>query len=140
MSDITERSIRPTLTEMVFVWFQRIIAGYCLLFGILYWIRLIGIYDGPLWRFDLMPLHWQVAAVVLATLFPFAAIGLWMLASWGPVIWVICAVTEIAMYSIFPDLYGHRLLIVVSHLVVALFYTAFRLLMFWQTRRAEQYG
>ena len=140
MSDITERSIRPTLTEMVFVWFQRIIAAYCLLFGILYWIRLIGVYDGPLWRFDLMPLHWQMAAVTLAALFPFAAIGLWMLASWGPVIWVICAVTEIAMYSLFPDLYGHRLLIVVSHLVVALFYTAFRLLMFWQKRRAEQYG
>ncbi len=44
------------------------------------------------------------------------------------------------MYSIFPDLYGHRLLIVVSHLVVALFYTAFRLLIYWQRRRAEQYG
>jgi hypothetical protein len=140
VSEITERSIRPTLTETIFVWFQRIIAGYCLLFGILYWIRLIGVYDGPLWRFDLMPLHWQVAAVTLAALFPFAAIGLWMLASWGPVIWVICAVIEIAMYLLFPDLYGHRLLIVASHLVVALFYTAFRLLIFWQKRKAEQYS
>ena len=49
-----------------------VIAGYCLLFGILYWIRLIGFYDGPLWRFDLMPVHWQVAAVMLAVFFPFA--------------------------------------------------------------------
>jgi hypothetical protein len=141
VSDIAERSaIRPTLAETVFVWFQRLIAGYCLLFGILYWIRLIGVYEGPLWRFDLMPLHWQVAAVTLSVFFPFAAIGLWMLASWGPVIWVICAVTEIVMYSVFPDLYGNRLLIVASHLVVAFFYAAFRLIIHWQKRRAEQYG
>ena len=81
----------------------------------LYWIRLIGFYDGPLWRFDLMPVHWQVAAVVLAAFFPFAAIGLWMLASWGPVIWFICAATETVMYLGFPDLFGQRMLIVASH-------------------------
>lgn len=139
MTDITDRGpLRPTLTEQAFVWFQRLIAGYCLLFGILYWVRLIGVYDGPLWRFDLMPVHWQVAAVTLAVFYPFAAIGLWMLASWGPVIWVICAVTETAMYFFFPDLYGHRLLIISSHLCVAFLYTAFRVLLHWQQRKAER--
>jgi hypothetical protein len=128
----------PTLTEQAFVWFQRLVAGYCLLFGVLYWVRLIGLYDGPLWRFDLMPVHWQVAAVTLAVFYPFAAIGLWMLASWGPVIWVICAVTETAMYFFFPDLYGHRLLIVSSHLAVAVLYVTFRLFIHWQHRRAER--
>ena len=39
------------------------IAVYCLMFGVLYWVRLIGNYDGPLWRFDLMPVHWQVVTV-----------------------------------------------------------------------------
>ena len=141
MSDLADRGpIRPTLTETAFVWFQRLIAGYCLLFGILYWVRLIGVYDGPLWRFDLMPVYWQVAAVTLAVFYPFAAIGLWMLASWGPVIWAICAVTETVMYFVFPDLYGHRLFIVSSHLVVALLYAAFRVLIHWQRRRAERYG
>ena len=94
------------------------VAAYCLLFGVLYWIRLIGFYDGPLWRFDLMPVHWQVAAVVLAAFFPFAAIGLWMLASWGPVIWFICAATETVMYLGFPELFGQRSLIVASHACV----------------------
>ncbi len=139
MTDLTDRgSLGPTLTEQAFVWFQRLVAGYCLLFGVLYWVRLIGLYDGPLWRFDLMPVHWQVAAVTLAVFYPFAAIGLWMLASWGPVIWVICAVTETAMYFFFQDLYGHRLLIVSSHLAVAVLYIAFRLFIHWQRRRAER--
>lgn len=141
MSDLTERrAIHPTLVETGFVWFQRLISGYCLLFGILYWVRLVGIYDGPLWRFDLMPVQWQIAAVILAVFYPFAAIGLWMLASWGPVIWAICAITETAMYFTYSDLSGHRLLIVVSHITVAVIYVAFRVLIRWQRRSAEQYS
>lgn len=140
MSDIADGQARigPSPVEQVFVWFQRVIAGYCLLFGVLYWIRLIGLYEGPLWRYDLMPVHWQVASVTLAVFFPFAAIGLWMLASWGPVIWFICAAAETLMYAGFPELYGDRKSIVVSHLLAALFYTLLRSVIFWQKRKAQQ--
>ncbi|WP_040586344.1 DUF6163 family protein [Allomesorhizobium alhagi] len=126
--------------EVAFAWFQRIIAGYCLLFGVLYWVRLIGIYDGALWRFDLMPVHWQIAAVTLSVFYPFAASGLWMLASWGPVIWFICAATEIVMYAGFPDLFGARPAIVWSHACVALLYIAFRIVIFLQKRRQARHG
>jgi hypothetical protein len=125
----------PSLAETGFAWFLRLIAGYCLLFGVLYWIRLIGLHDGTLWRFDLMPIHWQVASVILAVFFPFAAIGLWMLSSWGPVIWFICAATETIMYLGFPELFGERWVIIASHLLVALLYLAFRLVIFFQTRQ-----
>jgi hypothetical protein len=130
--------LSPSLTEILFAWFQRIVAAYCLLFGILYWVRLIGIYDAPLWRFDLMPVHWQVAATLLAVFFPFAAAGLWMLASWGPVIWFICAVTETIMYAGFPNLFGERWQIVLSHAAVALLYIIFRVVIHLQKRRAVQ--
>ena len=140
MSEVTSRRVvlQPSTTEVIFAWFQRVIAGYCLLFGILYWIRLIGIYPGELWRFDLMPVHWQVAAVMLAVFFPFAAAGLWMLASWGPVIWFICAATETVMYAGFPDLFGHRLLIVISHACVAALYIVFRTAIWMQKRQLRQ--
>lgn len=142
MSDIQagQGVMRPTTVEQIFAIFLRGVAGYCLLFGILHWVRLIGVYDGPLWRFDLMPVHWQIAAVTLAVFFPFAGIGLWMVASWGPVIWFICAATETVMYGCFPDLYGHRPLIVMSHVAVALFYLAFRGLIYWQKKRATRQG
>jgi hypothetical protein len=138
VSDFSAASpvIKATPVEYTFAWFQRVIAGYCLLFGILYWIRLIGLYDGPLWRFDLMPVHWQVAAVTLSVFFPFASIGLWMLSSWGPVIWFICAFTEMVMYIGFPDLFGHRPLIVLSHILVGVLYVLFRVTIFLQKRRA----
>jgi hypothetical protein len=129
------RVLQPSAAETAFAWFQRVVAAYCLLFGVLYWIRLIGFYPGPHWRFDLMPVHWQVAAVTLAVFFPFAAIGLWMLASWGPVIWFICAAAECVMYAGFPQLFGQRGLIVISHASVALLYVAFRLVLFFEKRR-----
>lgn len=141
MSDLTDHGpIHPSTAETLFVWFQRLIAGYCLVFGVLYWVRLVGFYDGPLWRFDLMPVHWQVAAVILSVFYPFAAIGLWMLASWGPVIWGICALTEIVMFFVFPESSTQRMLVVAAHLGVALLYAAFRLLIHWQRRGAERYG
>jgi hypothetical protein len=140
MQDAVEPlELRPTTAEVAFEWFHRIVAAYCLLFGMLYWVRLIGFYEGALWRFDLMPIHWQVAAVSLSVLFPVAAIGLWMLASWGPVIWFCCAAAEIAMYAVFPDLFGRRPLIVAWHIGVALLYGLFRLGLHLQRRKpAEQ--
>lgn len=121
-----ERMIASPLAGAVFNWFLRLIAVYCLAFGVLYWVRLIGFYEGSVWRFDLMPTHWQVAAVTLAVLFPFAAIGLWNLASWGAVIWFICAATEVTMYAGFPELFGRRPGVVAGHLAVALFYVGLR--------------
>lgn len=132
---VVARRPEPNLLELAWQWFHRVIAAYCLLFGLLYWIRLVGYYPGSLWRFDLMPVHWQIAAVTLAVLFPFAAIGLWMLASWGPVVWFICAGTETIMYLGFPDLFGHRLTIVAAHGLVALVYAGLRLALYIQYRR-----
>src|SRR5262245_2146158 len=134
-ADVERRAYEPSLAELAFGWLHRLIAVYCLLFGVLYWVRLIGVYDGPLWRFDLMPLHWQVAAVTLAAFFPFAAIGLWMMASWGPVIWFICALTETVMYLGFPDLFGQRWPVLASHACVILLYLTFRLVISFQSRR-----
>jgi hypothetical protein len=131
-------AFEPSALEAAFAWFLRLVSLYCLYFGVLYWVRLIGFYPGTLWRFDLMPVHWQVAASVLAVFFPFAAAGLWMLASWGPVIWFICAATETVMYAGFPDLFGVRWPIVIAHAAVAAVYILFRIAIHWRRRRQRR--
>lgn len=120
----TRSPLTPTLAEIALSWFYRVVAIYCLMFGLLYWVRLVGIYPGDLWRFDLMPVHWQITTVTLAALFPFAAIGLWMLASWGIVVWFICAVIETFMYWWHADWYGSRPSIVAAHLVIGAIFVA----------------
>lgn len=131
-------ALRLNLAEAAFPWFLRVVAAYSLMFGMTYWVRLIGYYDGALWRFDTMPVEWQVASATLAVLFPFAGIGLWMTASWGPVIWFLCAVGEVTMFWGFPDIYGHRPMIVVAHALVAALYIGFRLAIYFSRRPARR--
>jgi hypothetical protein len=130
------RFTRPSMAAVAFEWFQRLVALYCLIFGIYYWVRLVGVYPGSLWRFDLMPMQWQIAATVLAVFFPVAAIGLWMLSSWGPVIWFICAATEAILYGGLPERFGRLDPVLAVHLTVALVYAGFRIVLFLQRRRA----
>jgi hypothetical protein len=137
MNDVSQpAALHPSTLDLLWRWFHRLIAAYSLLFGVLYWVRLIGLFEGSAWRFDLMPVHWQVVSVVLAVLFPFAASGLWMLASWGPVIWFLCAAIEIVMFVGFPDLFGSNLLVVAAHLMVATIYVAFRVVFYSRSRGA----
>ena len=131
-------SIEPSNAELAFVLFQRVIAAYCLLFGILYWIRLIGYHPGSLWRFDLMPVQWQVASVCLAVFFPFAAIGLWMTASWGAVVWIVCAVAETVMYLVYPHIYGLRLPIILAHGAALLIYLTLWFFVYRERKALEE--
>lgn len=127
--------LRATTLELSWQWFHRGVALFGLLSGLFYWTRLIGINDGAEWRFDLMSVHWQVASVTLAVLFPFAASGLWMVTSWGAVIWFLCAAIEVAMYAGFPELYGWRPVLVALHILIAVAYCGFRVVFFLQRRR-----
>lgn len=129
---------RPSIAAITFAGFLRVVALACLVAGLKYWIALIGVFDYPPWRFDLMPLHWRIAATSLAVLFPVAATGLWMTVSWGPVIWVAAAGTEVAMYGWFPCLFGHRPLILILHAGVAAIYIAFRIVLHIQRRRRRE--
>jgi hypothetical protein len=129
---------RVTGAEFAFEWFCRGIAVCCTIFGLYYWVRLIGLYDGVLWRFDLMPLHWQVAAVVLSVLFPIATTGLWMTVSWGAVIWLAAAATEVGMYGGFPEFYGSRPALVAFHVMTVIIFVALRVLLYFEERRRRE--
>lgn len=128
---------QPFAVQHILHWLYRLAALYCLAFGLFYWARLIGFHEGAGWRFDLMPVHWQVACTALGVLFPFAASGLWMLASWGPVIWFICAVGETVMFIGFPELFGANLPVVAVHGATALAFIVLRAILYLQMRASR---
>lgn len=128
------KNTKPSLASIAFIWFHRLIAFYCLVSGVGYWIALIGLNEGGITRFDLMPIHWQVAATSLAVLLPVAAVGLWMVVSWGPVIWTVAAAGEVIMYLFFPQIYGVKSLIIIAHFLVVSLYIAFRIILHRQSR------
>ena len=124
-----------TLAQTGFIWLLRIVSLYCLAAGVGYWVQIMGYYDGLLWRFDLMPWQWKVASVSLAMLFPVASIGLWMMVSWGPVIWFVAATGEALMFTVFWEYFYYRPVIAAIHCCVAILYIAFRIVLFLQKRQ-----
>lgn len=124
-----------TLAQTGFIWLLRLVSLYCLAAGVGYWVQIMGYYDGLLWRFDLMPWQWKVASVSLAMLFPVAATGLWMMVSWGPVIWFVAAAGETLMFTVFWEYFYFRPAIAVIHGCVALLYIAFRIVLLLQKRQ-----
>lgn len=138
MTDLgTPVPAQATAADQAYEVFLRVVAASCLAAGLKYWALLIGLVgDGP-WRFDLMPLHWKLASASLSVLFPVAATGLWMMVSWGPVVWVAAAGAEVVMYALYPTLFGFRPLILALHAAVAMVYVAFRLVLAMQRRQRQ---
>lgn len=132
--------VRQSATEWSFVWFIRAVALVALASGVYYWIRLIGVQPGILWRFDLMPWLWQTAVVALAVLMPVAATGLWMRAPWGPVLWFIAAMGEIAIYSVFSRYFEYKPFTVAFNLLAIAIYIVFRILFYLEKRRQSRVG
>ncbi|MFC3071812.1 DUF6163 family protein [Shinella pollutisoli] len=126
---------RPSLTETLFVVFLRLVSAACLWFALQYWAMLTGFGFGGQGRFDLLPTAWKAASTALAVLFPVAAVGLWLLVSWGPVIWLIAAATEIAMHEVYPSIFGVNRLVVFMHIAVAVVFLLFRVALFIERRR-----
>lgn len=136
MSDFgSSAAPRASTIERTFEVFLRLVAFGCLVAGLRYWGALIGLGGDAAARFDLMPLHWKIAASALAVLYPVAATGLWMTVSWGPVIWVVAAATEAAMFGAFPHLFGAHPMVLVVHGLVAVLYIALRLALAFERRR-----
>ncbi len=139
MSDFRDQGApRPSTTELAFDVFHRIIAIFCLIAGLRYWSLLIGVAEQGAWRFDLLPVHWKIAAASLAVLWPVAGIGLWMIVSWGPVVWLVAALTEIVMHGLFPELYGEDWMMIGGHVAVAILYGVFRIVLYFSNRSDEQ--
>ena len=126
---------RPSLTETLFTLFLRLVALGSLWFALQYWAMLTGVSFNGQGRFDLLPPAWKAAYTALAVLFPVAAVGLWLLVSWGPVIWLIAAATEIAMHEAYPSIFGIDRLLVIMHCAIGVVFVLFRLVLFIQRRR-----
>lgn len=124
-----------SLTETLFGLFLRLVAVSCFWFGLNYWAMLIGFSFGGGGRFDLLPVPWRVAATALAVVYPVAALGLWLLVSWGPVIWVVAAGAEAVMFAVYPQIFGAKPLLVAAHAAVAVTFVLFRAAIFYQRVR-----
>ena len=102
---------KPALSKMPwtgrFVLFLRVMAVLSLAKGLYHWAVVCGI-AGSAEGFEYQAIPWQTATVFFAVIDLIAAVGLWLAAVWGGVVWLTASVSMAAVEVFFPQVYGGR--------------------------------
>jgi hypothetical protein len=114
------------------VWTQRLVhflramAVIAMLSGLRYWASICGFAFVPEGGFEAQPTAWQTATVFFAVIDLVAAVGLWLAAPWGAVVWLTATVSMIVVEVFFPQVYDDMLIVmlfdfpaIVAYLVLA---------------------
>jgi hypothetical protein len=85
--------------------FLRLMAVLSMCKGIYHWARVCGIGGGGD-LFEYQSIAWQTATVFFAVIDLVAAVGLWLAAAWGAVIWLMSVASMLAFEMFFPQVFG----------------------------------
>ena len=88
------------------VLFLRVMAGLSMLKGLYHWTEVCGIGFGQQDLFENHSIAWQTATVFFAVIDLVAAVGLWLAAAWGAVIWLTSVASMLAVEMFFPQVFG----------------------------------
>ncbi len=108
---------RGTWTEY-FVLFLRIMAAVSMIKGLYHWSQVCGIGVRADQAFSIHSISWQTATVFFAVLDLVAAVGLWLAAAWGAVVWLTSVVSMVAVEIFFPNVYGGNVFIVLVEMTL----------------------
>ncbi len=103
--------------------FLRVMAVLSMAKGLYHWALVSGVI-GPAEGFEYQPMPWQTATVFFAVIDLVAAVGLWLAAAWGAVVWLTACVSMAAVEVFFPQVYGGRLMVVAVEGVLLFTYLA----------------
>lgn len=87
------------------VMFLRVMAAVSMVKGLYHWSQVVGIMVTPGEGFEMHSIAWQSATVFFAVIDLVAAVGLWLAAAWGAVIWLTSVVSMIALDLFFPQVF-----------------------------------
>jgi hypothetical protein len=120
--DRTEAAGQPEGWTQRFMLFLRVMAGVSLLKGLYHWALIVGIGQGPFSAFEVNSAAWQAASMYFAVIDLVAAVGLWLAAAWGGVVWLTATISMAAIELFFPQVYGGRIWVVLIELVMLVAY------------------
>jgi hypothetical protein len=98
------------------VLYLRVMAAVSLVKGLYHWAAVCGIGAPADGGFEAHTIAWQTATVFFAVLDLVAAVGLWLAAPWGAVVWLTSAVSMAVVEIFFPQVYGGRIWIALSEM------------------------
>jgi hypothetical protein len=108
--------------------YVRIMAVASMLKGLYHWALVCGVGSGLDSYFELAPLPWRAATIFFAVIDLVAAVGLWLAAAWGGVVWLTAAISMAAVEVLFPQIYGGAVWVVSAELASVSIYLVLALL------------
>jgi hypothetical protein len=94
------------------VLFLRLMAAVSLVKGLYHWGQVCGIGVAADEGFESHTIAWQAATIFFAVLDLVAAVGLWLAAAWGAVVWLGSVVSMAVVVLFFPGVFGASIVIV----------------------------
>ncbi len=88
-----------------------------MLLGLREWAIILGIVDGATASFEAMTTPWKVATIYLSVVDLVASVGLWMRGAWGKVVWLLAALSGIALHTVFIRTFGSDLPMTLLHVL-----------------------
>jgi Family of unknown function (DUF6163) len=107
--------------------FLRIMACLSMIKGLYSWAEVCGII-GEEGGFEAHIQSWQVATVFFSVIDLVAAVGLWLVAPWGAVVWLTSTVSLIVVHVFIPQVYGTNLLVIGLNVLAITTYLALAVL------------
>jgi hypothetical protein len=104
------------------VLFLRVMAGVSLLKGLYHWAQVCSIGAPADQTFQMQSMAWQSATVFFAVIDLVAAVGLWLAAAWGAVVWLTSVVSMAVIEVFFPGVYGTSIFVVAVEVALLTFY------------------
>jgi hypothetical protein len=109
------------------VLFLRVMAIASIAKGLYHWAAVCG-FIGEEGGFEAHPQAWQATTVFFSVIDLVAAVGLWLVAPWGAVVWLTSTVTMIMIQLFFAQVYGTEIFVVGVGLLAILGYLVLSLL------------
>src|SRR5262245_1769005 len=104
------------------VMFLRVMAAISLGKGLYHWSIVCGFYSPLSVNFEDASTPFQSATVFFGVIDLVAAVGLWLAAPWGAVVWLTSSVSMIVVEILLPQIYGDLWLVFVTESVMFVVY------------------
>ena len=98
------------------VLFLRVMAAVSLVKGLYHWSQICSIGAAPDQVFEMQSTAWRSVTVFFAVIDLVAAVGLWLAAPWGAVVWLTSTVSMAMVELFFPGVYGGSAFVVLTEI------------------------
>jgi uncharacterized membrane protein (DUF2068 family) len=129
LEPVREQAAEPSIGRWTrrLIFFLRVMAAVSMVKGLYHWARVCGIGVDESELFTSQAVAWQVATIFFAVIDLVAAVGLWLAAAWGAVIWLMSVASMLVVEIFFPQVFGAGMLtgvlegaLLIIYLVLAL--------------------